>query len=216
MAEVTLKGKTIRTIGTLPSNGAVAHDFLLVSTDLNDVKLSDFAGTRLIMNIFPSVETRPCAESVRRFNEMADRLDNTKVLCISKDLPFAHERFNAKEGIDNVVSLSEMRGNDFGENYGIRILDGPFAGLLARAVVVLDEKHRVIYSQLVPEVSDEPDYESALNALESHDSTTSATDAEKPAAGDATDEFCTKMPTGEHARLPDDDDTCDDGRSGKI
>ena len=207
MAEITMKGKTS---GSLPASGSVVPDFLLTTTDLSDVSLSDFKGTRLILNIFPSLYTRVCAESIRRFNQMAESLDNTKVLCISRDLPFAHERFNAQEGIDNVISLSELRNIQFGENYGLRIMDGPFAGLLARAVIVVDEKHRVVYSEQVSDVDEEPDYETALEAARS----ASGDDVgpEHSVAG----EVCTKMPTGEHARLEDDDEACDDGRAGNV
>ncbi len=216
MAEVTLKGKTVRTNGQLPEIGSYAPDFMLVSTALKDVRLPEFTGKNVIMNIFPSLETRVCAESIRRFNEIADSLDNTEVLCISRDLPFAHERFNIKEGIDNMVSLSEMRNNDFGDRYGIRILDGPFAGLLSRSVVVLDENHRVIYTQMVEEISEEPDYESAVAAVVNADAAASAQVSGETSAGAPRDEFCTKVPTGEHARLSDEDEACDDGRSGKI
>ncbi len=216
MAEVTLKGKTVQTKGQLPEIGSPAPDFLLVSTALKDVRLSDFTGKKVIMNIFPSLETRVCAESMRRFNEIADSLDNTEVLCISRDLPFAHERFNIKEGIDSVVSLSEMRNNEFGDRYGVRILDGPFAGLLSRAVVVLDENHRVIYTQMVEEISEEPDYESAVAAVVNADAAAGAAGVGQAPAGAPGDEFCTKMPTGEHARLSDEDEACDDGRTGKI
>ena len=210
MAEITMKGKAYRTNGSLPATGAVSPDFLLTTTDLSDMSLSDFKGNRLILNIFPSLYTRVCAESIRRFNQMTDSLDNTKILCISKDLPFAHEHFNAQEGIDNVISLSELRNNQFGENYGLRIMDGPFAGLLARTVIVLDEKHRVVYSELVSDVDEEPDYEAALEAARS----ASGDDVgpEQAVAG----EVCTKMPTGEHARLEDDDEACDDGRAGNV
>lgn len=202
MSDVTLKGKTVHTSGHLPETGSVAPDFRLAATDLSDMRLSDVEGSRILMNIFPSLETTVCAESVRRFNEMANRLDNTKVLCISRDLAFAHERFNTAEGIDNVISLSEMRNMDFGEAYGIRILDGPFEGLLSRAVVVLDENMRVIHTQLVPEIGDEPDYEAAVNAAAS--GTVEA----------ASDEFCTTAPSGEQARLDSDQD-CDEGTAGR-
>ena len=210
MAEITMKGKTYRTSGSLPAPGSAAPDFTLTTTDLSDVSLLDFKGSRLILNIFPSLYTRVCAESIRRFNQMADSLDNTKVLCVSRDLPFAHERFNAQEGTDNVISLSELRNSGFGSDYGLRIMDGPFAGLLARAVIVVDEKHRVIYNELVTEVGEEPDYEAALEAARS----ASGDDVgpEQPVA----EEVCTKMPTGEHARLEDDDEACDDGRAGKV
>lgn len=215
MAQVLLDGKTVHTSGTLPEKGSVAPDFGLVSTDLEDVRLSDFKGSRIIMNIFPSLETTVCAESVRRFNALVDRLDNTQVLCISRDLPFAHDRFNRKEGIDGVVSLSEMRNNDFGDHYGLRIVDGPFAGLLSRSVMVLDEHHRVVYTQLVPEIGDEPDYDSALHTLENADAAGTDVGVQAAAGGEG-DAFCTKMPTGEHARLSDSDDGCDDGRSGET
>jgi thioredoxin-dependent peroxiredoxin len=214
MAEITLKGETVRTIGNLPAEGGGAPEFSLVSTDLSDVRLSDFKGKRLIMNIFPSVETVPCAESVRRFNEMADALDNTQILCISRDLPFAHARFNTAEGIDTVVSLSEMRNNDFGESYGVRIVNGPFAGLLSRGVLVLDENHRVVYRQLVTKIEDEPDYEAAIAAAEK--GTAKETESAAPPTDSGLNDFCEKKPTGEHARLFDDDDACDESRSGKI
>lgn len=212
MAEVTLQGKTVRTHGSLPDIGDAAPDFLLVATDLSDVRLSDFAGSRIVMNIFPSIETVVCAESVRRFNEMADRLDNTRVLGISRDLPFAHERFITREGIDNVVALSEMRNNEFGERYGLRIMDGPFAGLLSRAVIVLDEHQRVMYTQLVPEIGEEPDYEGALQAAES------ASVPERKVSVEAAppDDFCNRAQTGEHARLENEDEACDEGRAGKV
>ena len=217
MGEVTLKGKAVRISGNLPETSTVVPDFKLVATDLSDISLDDFKKNRVIMNIFPSMETLVCAESVRRFNEMANGLDNTKVLCISKDLPFAHERFNTAEGIDNVVSLSEMRNNDFGDQYGIRIVDGPLAGLLSRGVVVLDEKKRVIYTQLVAEIGEEPDYESALQAAANLADVNEPVNSGRDTPQDNTSgEFCAKMPTGEHARLSDDDDSCDDGRSGKI
>ncbi len=212
MSEITLKGKTVRTNGHLPETGSAAPDFRLAATDLSDMRLPDVEGSRILMNIFPSLETTVCAESVRRFNEMANRLDNTKVLCISRDLAFAHERFNTAEGIDNVISLSEMRNMDFGEAYGIRILDGPFEGLLARAVVVLDENMRVIHAQLVPEIDDEPDYEAAVNAAAS--GAASSGTAASGAVEAASDEFCTTAPSGEHARLDDDQD-CDEGRAGR-
>ncbi len=215
MAQVLLDGKTVHTSGTLPEKGSVAPGFVLVSTDLKDVRLSDFNGSRIIMNIFPSLETMVCAESIRRFNALADRLDNTRVLCISRDLPFAHDRFNRKEGIDGVVSLSEMRNTDFGDHYGLRIVDGPFAGLLSRSVIVLDAHHRVVYTQLVPEIGDEPDYESAVHALETADEPDTDPGVQG-AAGVEGEAFCTKVPNGEHARLSDSDDACDDGRSGKI
>ncbi|ELR72927.1 Thiol peroxidase, Tpx-type [Fulvivirga imtechensis AK7] len=165
MAKVTLKGNPVSTNGNLPQAGSSAPDCTLTKLDLSDVKLSDFKGKKLVLNIFPSIDTSTCATSVRKFNEKAAGLDNTMVLCISKDLPFAHQRFCGAEGIKNVVSLSDFRHPDFATKYGIRMEDGPLAGLDARSVVVLDEKGTVKYSQLVNEITEEPDYESALKAL---------------------------------------------------
>ncbi|MGE5354664.1 MAG: thiol peroxidase [Deltaproteobacteria bacterium] len=164
MAEITFKGNKVNTIGDLPKVGETAKDFKLVGTDLSVKSLEDFK-SRLVMNIFPSLDTGVCATSVRKFNEKAAGLENTTVLCISKDLPFAHGRFCASEGINNVVNLSEFRNNDFGTAYGVTMIDGPLAGLLSRSVVVLDENKKVIYTQQVPEIVEEPDYDSALAAL---------------------------------------------------
>ncbi|MBU4319184.1 MAG: thiol peroxidase [Proteobacteria bacterium] len=165
MAQITLKGNPVNTSGTLPKAGDNAPDFLLTDTKLADKSLKDFAGKTLILNIFPSIDTPVCSMSVRKFNEEITKFDNTAVLCISRDLPFAHARFCGAEGLNNVVSLSELRNLDFGEKYGLRIKDGPLAGLLARAVVMVDSKGKVIYTQLVPEIGEEPDYEKALNLL---------------------------------------------------
>lgn len=204
MVSVAFKGKEVPIKGDMPELGGQAPDFILTKTDLSDIKLSDLSGSKAIFNIFPSIETLVCAESVRRFNAEADKLDNTSVLCVSRDLPFAHQRFNAAEGIDNVTSVSELRNLDFGDSYGVRIEGGSLAGLLSRAVIVLDENGRVIYSELVPGIEQEPDYESALNAARTMGAETSFEDV------------CTKVPTGEHARFDDTDDACDDGRAGKI
>jgi len=165
MSKVTLKGNPVSTIGDLPVVGSKAPEFSLVGTNLADVKNTDFAGKRVVLNIFPSLDTATCAASVRRFNVEASKLQDAAVVCISKDLPFAHGRFCTTEGIENVVSASEFRSNTFGKNYGVMITDGPLQGLLARAVVVLDKDGTVLHSQLVPEISEEPDYESALNSL---------------------------------------------------
>lgn len=165
MATITLKGTPFHTVGTLPKTGTEAPAFTLTRTDLTDVSLSNFAGHKLVLNIFPSLDTPVCANSVRHFNEAAAGLDNTLVLCISADLPFAHGRFCAAEGIENVESLSTFRSPEFGTDYGIAIADGPLAGLMARAVVVLDESGTVVYTQLVPEIAEEPDYEAALAAV---------------------------------------------------
>ncbi len=215
MSEIAVGGKKVRISGNLPDVGSVAPDFLLVGTELRDVRLSEFKGSMVIMNIFQSVDQPVCAETVRRFNEMADRLDNTKVLCISKDLPFAHERFNTAEGIDNVISLCELRNNDFGNDYGLRIEEGSWAGLFARAVLVLDENLRVVYTQTVPDTMDEPDYESASQTIADAtvESTAGLSEQSKSEAMD--ENYCVKKPTGEHARLEDDDD-CDESRAGKI
>lgn len=167
MAEITLKGNVIHTIGEIPPVGAFLDDFnfKLTKEDLSDVGLKDYAGKKIVMNFFLSLDTSTCANSVRRFNQEAASLDNTVVLCISKDLPFAQKRFCVAEGIENVVTLSEMRNSKLSENIGLKILDGPMAGLFARAVIVLDENLQVLHSQLVPEVSNEPDYEAALKVL---------------------------------------------------
>jgi thioredoxin-dependent peroxiredoxin len=164
MAEITFKGNKVNTIGNLPKVGETAKDFALVGTDLSVKSLGDFKG-KVVLNIFPSLDTGVCATSVRKFNEKAAGLENTTVLCISKDLPFAHGRFCSSEGINNVVNLSEFRNNDFGNSYGITMVDGPLAGLFSRSVVVLDENKKVIYTQQVPEIVEEPDYDSAIAVL---------------------------------------------------
>lgn len=165
MATITLKGNTIHTSGELPGVGTRAPDFQLTRSDLSDVSLRDFAGKRKLLNIVPSLDTGVCAASARRFNQEAARLGNTVILTVSCDLPFAQSRFCATEGIQGVVPLSELRSRDFGSAYGVRITDGPLAGLLSRAVVVLDEDDKVIYTEQVPEIAQEPNYERALAAL---------------------------------------------------
>lgn len=165
MATIALKGNPIHTCGNLPSAGATAPDFKLTKGDLSDVSLKDFAGKRKILNIVPSLDTGVCAASARRFNQEAGKLANTIVLTISCDLPFAQSRFCSAEGITSVVTLSELRERKFGEAYGARIIDGPLAGLLSRAIVVLDENDKVIYTEQVPEITQEPDYGKALAAL---------------------------------------------------
>ena len=164
MTDITLDGTPVHTQGSLPAVGTKAPGFTLVGNDLSPITLADFAGSRLILNIFPSVDTGICATSVRTFNERAAGLENTKVLCISRDLPFAQARFCGAEGIENVTVASDFR-TTFGETYGVTMINGPLEGLLARAVVVLDEKGNVTHSQLVPEIKQEPDYEAALAAL---------------------------------------------------
>lgn len=165
MATIALNGNPIHTIGTLPAPGTHALDFLLTRTDLSDVRLADFAGKKIVLNIFPSLDTAVCAASVRKFNVEAGKLNQTIVLCISKDLPFAHSRFCTAEGIQNVVSASELRNGNFSRDYGVLITDGPLAGLMSRAVVVVDEKGMVKYTEQVPDIVQEPDYEAALAAL---------------------------------------------------
>lgn len=166
MSKVKLHGNEFATIGKLPNIGAKAPDFVLTKTDLSDVELSAFEGKKVVLNIFPSLDTEVCAMSVRRFNSEAEKLDNTSGLCISEDLPFAHKRFCTTEGLKNVISLSELRDNKFSEDYGVRILNGPMAGLMARAVVVLDTHGVVKYTELVPEITTEPNYKKALKSIE--------------------------------------------------
>lgn len=165
MAEITLRGNRINTVGELPAVGSAAPDFRLTKTDLSDVSLKEFVGRKVVLNIFPSVDTPVCANSVRKFNEAASGIGNTVVLCVSRDMPFAHARFCGAEGLTAVISVSELRGGEFGDRYGVRIADGPLAGALARAVVVLDGTGKVTYTQLVPEIAQEPDYEAALAAV---------------------------------------------------
>ncbi|HDZ55430.1 MAG TPA: thiol peroxidase [Pseudomonas xinjiangensis] len=165
MSSVTLKGNPISIGGTFPSTGDKAPAFSLVAKDLSDATLSSFSGKRKVLNIFPSVDTPTCATSVRTFNSKANSLDNTVVLCISADLPFAQARFCGSEGLENVVNLSTLRGNEFLRDYGVAIENGPLAGLTARAVVVLDEQDKVLHSELVSEIGSEPDYDKALQSL---------------------------------------------------
>jgi len=165
MATVTLQGNPIRTSGELPDVGSKAPDFRLIDKDLAERSLADFAGGRKVLNIVPSLDTPVCAAQARRFNEEAAALDNTRVLVVSADLPFAQERFCEAEGIDNLAVLSTVRSQDFGEAYGVLLTEGPLAGICARAVVVLDENDTVQYAQLVPEIAEEPDYAPALAAL---------------------------------------------------
>jgi thiol peroxidase len=165
MAITTLRGTELHTSGELPTIGSLAPGFRLVTKELKDVSLHEYAGKRKVLNIFPSVDTPTCATSVRKFNASASKLDNTTVLCISADLPFAQARFCGAEGLDNVVTLSMMRDRHFGKDYGVLLEDGPLAGLTARAVVVLDADNKVLHSELVKEIADEPDYEAALKVL---------------------------------------------------
>ncbi len=165
MATISFKGTPIHTHGDLPAVGSAAPDFELVKTDLGVVKLSALKGQRVVLNIFPSVDTPVCATSVRQFNEAASKLDNTMVVCASLDLPFAHARFCGAEGLERVVPVSGYRHPGFAEAYGLTITDGPLQGLYSRAVVVIDEEGQVVYTQQVPDIVLEPDYDAALTAL---------------------------------------------------
>jgi len=165
MATITRKGAEIETIGFLPSVGADAPEFSLVKTDLSDCSLKDFGGKTVILNIFPSIDTPTCALSVRRFNEEAAKYEHTVILCISPDLPFAHSRFCETEGINNVIPLSTFRSPYFGEAYGVTLMTTQRRGLLARAIVVVDGAGKITYTELVPEITQEPAYETALQHI---------------------------------------------------
>jgi len=166
MAEFTHRGHTAHTNGDLPAIGSKAPDFKLTRKDLSDAQLSDYSGKRIVLNIFPSIDTSTCATSVRRFNELASALQNTVVLCISKDLPFAQNRFCGAEGIQNVETLSEYKDTSFGDAYHVRITSGSaLTGLFARSVIVIDDKGIILHQELVYDVSHEPDYEAALKVL---------------------------------------------------
>jgi len=165
MAQITLGGNAIHTSGNIPAKGSQAPNFNLANIDMASIGLETYAGKRKILNIFPSVDTGVCATSVRTFNQRAASLDNTTVLCISRDLPFAQKRFCGAEGINNVIMLSDFIDGHFGKNYGVDIIDGKFRGLHARAVVVLDENNHVLHSELVSEIAQEPDYDAALAVL---------------------------------------------------
>jgi thiol peroxidase len=165
MATITLKSNEIHTNGELPAIGSQAADFKLVDAELGDKSLADFAGQKKLLNIVPSLDTPVCATSTKKFNEAASGQDNVVMLVISADLPFAMGRFCGAEGIDKVVPLSMMRSRNFAKDYGVLIEDGPLAGITARAIVILDESDKVVYTELVPEIGQEPDYDKALAAL---------------------------------------------------
>jgi thiol peroxidase len=164
MATITLKGNPFQTNGELPKVGTKAPNFSLRTVELSTVSLADYSGSKVILNIFPSVDTGTCATSVRTFNKSASELTNTKVVCISRDLPFAHARFCGAEGIENVISVSDISG-DFSTAYGLKITEGPLADLSSRSIVVLDENGIVLYTEQVSETVDEPNYEAAINAV---------------------------------------------------
>lgn len=165
MLTTAFKGTPVQLAGEFVQKGTAAPDFHLTKTDLSTCSKNDFAGKNIILNIFPSLDTGVCATSVRKFNQLAAGIPDTVVLAVSKDLPFAHARFCTTEGIENVIPLSDFRPSNFGTEYGVLMTDGPLHGLLARAVVVIDKSGKIIYSQLVPEITTEPDYEAALKAL---------------------------------------------------
>jgi thiol peroxidase len=165
MAEITLQGNPIHTSGDLPAIGSSAPDFTLVAGDLSDITLATHAGKKKLLNIVPSLDTDVCATSTRKFNEAIEAKSNAVAIVVSSDLPFAQGRFCGSEGLKNVVTASMMRNRNFAKDYGVLINDGPLAGICARAVVVLDENNQVVYTQLVPEIVQEPDYDAALNAL---------------------------------------------------
>ena len=165
MATVTLKGNAINTIGSLPQIGSKAPEFTLSKGDLSDAHLSDYKGKKVVLNVFHSLDTGTCAQSVKQFNEEAAELSNTVVLCISRDLPFAQNRFCAAEGIKNVENLSEFKDDNFGKDYGLVYIDGPIKGLLSRVVIVIDEEGKVVYTEQVQETVEEPNYKAALEAL---------------------------------------------------
>lgn len=165
MAEITLAGNTIHTIGDLPNIGTVAPEFTLTDKGMAERSLTDFKGNKIVLNIFPSIDTAVCATSVRKFNMEAIKYPGTIVLCISADLPFALSRFCGAEGLDDVVVLSDFRHKTFGRDYGVTIVDGPLADLLSRAIIIIDESGKVIYTQQVSEIADEPDYGTALSYL---------------------------------------------------
>jgi thiol peroxidase len=165
MTQITLKGNPIHTSGDLPKPGTTAPAYTLVRTDLSEISGKDLAGQRVVLNIFPSMDTPTCAASVRKFNARANEKPNTTILCVSADLPFAQKRFCAAEGLDNVVPASSFRNAEFGKAFGVALVDGPLKGLLARAVVVVDGSGKVIHTELVPEIAQEPDYNAALAVL---------------------------------------------------
>lgn len=165
MAQTKLGENVVNTIGTLPARGSAAPDFTLTGVDLKEISLKEYAGKNIVLNIFPSIDTGVCATSVREFNKRAATLPNTVVICVSKDLPFAYKRFCGAEGISNVVTLSDFRNKGFSKSYGVELMDGGFAGLFARAIVVIGSDGIVTHTELVPAIGQEPNYDAAVNAL---------------------------------------------------
>lgn len=165
MANILFNGSAVKTSGTLPEVGSMAPDFTVTKNDLSDLKLSELRGKRVVLNIFPSLDTGVCAQSVRQFNKMASEMDNTVVLCVSADLPFAQSRFCGAEGLDNVIPVSTFREDSFESSYGVMMIDGPLKGLLSRAVVVLDENGNVLHTEQVDDITHEPNYDAAKAVL---------------------------------------------------
>jgi thioredoxin-dependent peroxiredoxin len=198
MAQTAFNRSVVQLSGDLPRVGETAPDFTLTGKDLADIRLRDYAGKIVVLNIFPSIDTPVCAMTVRKFNSEIGEHDNAVVICVSADLPFAHARFCGAEGLDHVVSASTFRSPEFGDAYGVRITDGPLAGLMARAVVVIDGQGKVVYTELVEEIAEEPDYETALACLEN----------------EVVLQTCTASFTAEHSRSTAEDGPCDDGRAG--
>jgi thiol peroxidase len=165
MATVTLKGNQINTSGILPEVGSKAPNFELVKTDLSTVSLNDFKGKKIVLNIFPSIDTGTCAQSVRQFNKELNEIDDVSVLCISRDLPFAQARFCGTEGLENVINLSDFKDNSFGKTYGLDFIDGPLQGLHSRAIIVIDSKGIITHTEQIQEIVDEPNYKAAFEAL---------------------------------------------------
>ncbi len=199
MTTFKINGETVNTFGELPAVGSKAPDFLLTKTDLSNITLNELTGKKVILNIFPSVDTPICSASVRKFNAEISNYPNAVVLCASRDLPFAHSRFCEAEGLKGVIPVSELRTSGFGDTYGVRIAEGPLTGLFARAVIVVDESGTVLFSKIVEELTNEPDYEEVLDVLKS---------------SDTGDNVCLQSATAEHSRSQDSNDPCDDGRAG--
>ncbi len=203
MAIHKIKGEPVNTTGDLPKVGKNAPDFILTRTDLSDVSLKDFAGKKIILNIFTSIDTSICSASVRRFNAEISKYPGAVVLCVSLDLPFAHKRFCEAEGLEDVIPLTELRDRSFGDTYGVRIGEGPLKSLFARTVVVINEQGKIIYAKFAPDQVSEPDYEEVLKVLDQD----GAAAAENVAV-------CTYSETPEHSRISNIDEPCDDGRAG--
>ena len=203
MATIQIKGQPVKTIGELPKPGEMAPEFILTKSDFTDISLNEFTGKKIILNIFPSIDTPVCSASVRRFNQEISSIPDAVVICASLDLPFALSRVCEAEGLKDVIPASELRDRAFGDIYGVRIIEGPLKGLFARSVVVIDEKGVVLYAKFVEELTTEPDYEEVLGFLK-----------KSPADSEDESQICTHSATAEHSRITDSDDPCDDGRAG--